>query len=70
MFCHKFVVGNICIESTNHIVAILPCIGNDRFEFMSPCFGIANQIEPVSCPTLAEMNRVEQSIDDLFECLR
>ena len=60
MFTNHLVVGDICIQRSNEIVAIEPAIFNAGITLGAVRVGIANPIHPMTRPPLTEMRTVKQ----------
>src|SRR5205085_3712260 len=61
----ELVVADIRVERPDDVIAVLKGVGNDGIEFVSTTLGVADQVEPVAAPALAEVWRGEQPIDHL-----
>ena len=66
MLHHELVIRQVLIHRLNHIVAVVPGVGDVVIELMPARVGIAGQIEPVPPPAFPEVGRSEQPIDDLL----
>ena len=53
LLTHKLVVGYIVIEGFDDPVAVSPSVGNGVVRFVAPCFGIADDVEPVPPESLS-----------------
>src|SRR5262245_16001010 len=58
----KLVVGQVGIERSDDVVAVLERVGNVVVELMPARFGIPDQIEPMPRPALTEVRRVEELV--------
>src|SRR5436309_16139847 len=66
MFGDELIVREVAVESPNDIIPVAPRILNRIIEFVAQGLGIADQIQPMTRPTLAEGRRSEQAIDYFF----
>src|SRR5579884_2956395 len=67
MFENELIVRHVGIKCSNDVITILIGVRDGIVELVSSCLGIAHEIEPMPAPALAEMRRVEQTIDNLFD---
>ena len=70
MFADKLVVWNVSSERANEIVAVLKCIGCVIVEFMPSRFCVADNVQPVSSPSLTKVRGFKQLVDNVFSRLR
>ena len=70
MFADELIVWNVSIDRSNDIVAVLKCIGRVIVEFMPSRFCVADNVKPVPSPSLTEVRRFKELIDNVFDCLR
>ncbi len=66
MLQHELAVRDISIDGANDVIAILIGIGGRVIVLVATRLGIADQVEPVPAPALAEMRRRQQPIHHLF----
>ncbi len=64
LLANELIVGNVLVESTDHIVAVAPRADDLVVPLISAGLGEANEVEPVPRPLLAELRRVEEPIDE------
>ena len=64
------IVGFIDVERADHVVAITPGAGPIGVLSVSVGFGVADQIEPVTCPSLTDTGRGEQAVDQSLVGIR
>ena len=55
MLADKLVIGDIRIQCANHVVPVLPGVGDRRIEFVAARLGVSDQIQPVPRPPLAKV---------------
>ena len=70
VFTDELIVGNVSIERSNDIVAVLKCVGRVIVEFMPSRFCVADNVQPVPSPSLAKVWGFKELIDNVFGCLR
>src|SRR6185312_4441293 len=61
----EFVIRQVTIERIDDPVAILPGVGAQLVSLESLALTIADNVEPVSRPTLAIGRRTEQSLNEI-----
>src|SRR5436189_234196 len=62
----ELVIRHVGIEGLDHEVAIFPSAGTELIALEALTFAIANDVQPVTCPALAVVRRIEESIDQAF----
>ena len=67
VLAHQLVVRHVSVERADHVVAILVRVLCIVVELMATRFGIPDQIEPMSAPSLAEVRRLQQLIHKTFD---
>ena len=63
LLADKLVVRQVAVKAVDHIIAILECFGNRIIGGIPRGVGIANQVEPMTTPTLAVGGAGEQPFD-------
>ena len=63
MLGDELVVGNVLVQGPDDVIAILPRVRDRRVELVAPGLGVADEVQPVPPPALAEPGRREQPID-------
>ena len=64
LFSHELIVGLVAVEAVDDVVAVTPGVRLRSVALVPVALGIADQIQPMSSPTLAIMRGLEQAIDE------
>ncbi len=66
LLADHLVVGYVCVESTNQVIAITPGSFCWHVPFIAVGICVADDIHPVSREPLAEVSRVEMLVDEML----
>src|SRR2546426_4484992 len=62
----ELVVRLVVIQGLDHVIAIAPCCRQIAIVLEARAVGVANDVQPVSSPTLAVMGRGQQPLDEVL----
>ena len=70
LFRNEAIERHVGIHGIDDPIAIAPCFAKQKVLIESVGIGIAGQIQPVPTPTLTELRRFHESVNQQLKCLR
>ena len=62
VFLHEGVIGDVRVESANHVVAIFIRVGDNKVAFVTTGFRVTHQVQPMSRPAFPELRSRQKPI--------